>query len=518
MSLAEYRRRRRFSVTPEPRPKQPAGERPPGPGKPGRVTGNRFVIQKHDATHIHYDLRLELDGVLKSWACPKGLATPHYRKKLAVQVEDHPIEYLDFEGEIPEGEYGAGKVEIWDRGTYETFEEPHEALEKGVLTVIFHGEKATGEFTLVHMQGKGRAWLCLLNKMEKLNPDLREEGKAAPFPSSIHPMQAALAPGPFDSDDFLYEIKFDGIRAISYLDADGGLSIMSRNQVEQAGRYPEFANFGKIFLASELVVDGEIVALDEQGVSRFQLLQGRMGLTDPGAIKQAAAEIPVRYYIFDILYLDGRDLTGLPLWRRKEILSRIFLSHKFLRETEGIEAQGTAFFNAAKELGLEGVMAKRRDGLYRQRRTRDWQKIKAVREQEFVIGGYTDPQGGRPYFGALLLGFYRGRDLIYAGHVGTGFTEDMLHRLYELMRPLEQAASPFAEEPRPNQPVHWVMPTLVAQVKFTQWTREGSLRHPSFLGLRDDLKPRQVVREEERGRRRAAGEGGHGQAQRRKAG
>ncbi len=491
MSFEEYRRRRRFTVTPEP-PGKVEPTRPPG--------GNRFVIQKHDATHIHYDLRLEMGGVLKSWACPKGLATPHYRKKLAVQVEDHPLAYIDFEGEIPEGEYGAGKVAIWDRGTYEIFEDPAAALEKGALTVLLEGGKVSGEFTLVHMKGKGRNWLVLLNKIERLNPELRREGRAAAMPARVRPMRAELAPAPFDSPEHLFEIKFDGIRAVSYLAADGSLSIMSRNQNEQSFRYPEFANFGKMFLAGEIVVDGEIVVLDEQGVSRFQLLQGRMGLTGAAEIARAREALPARYYIFDILYLDGRDLTGLPLSLRKEILMQVFMPHKYLGLSEWIQGDGKAFFGAARELGLEGVMAKSKSGPYRQKRSRDWQKIKAVREQEFVIGGYTEPQGGRPYFGALLVGFYRGRDLFYAGHVGTGFSDETLKRLYGLMEPLEQRQAPFSVAPRPNQPAHWIRPRLVAQVKFTEWTREGLLRQPVFLGLRDDIRPSQVVREEERGR------------------
>jgi bifunctional non-homologous end joining protein LigD len=488
MSLTEYQRRRRFAVTPEPRPGPPAV--PAG--------GNRFVIQKHDASHIHYDLRLELDGALKSWACPNGLATPHDRKKLAVRVEDHPLEYIDFEGQIPEGEYGAGKVEIWDSGVFETFEDPAAALEKGVLTVILVGGKVSGEFSLVHMKDKGRNWLILLNKMELLNQDLRREGRAAAMPKRIHPMQAVLAPEPFGSPDYLYEIKFDGVRAVSFLAADGSLSIKSRNGNEQAFRYPELAGLGKTFLAGELVVDGEIVALDENGVSRFQLLQERMGLSAPGQIEQAREALPVQYYIFDILYLDGRDLTGLPLSRRKEILRRVFMPHKYIRLSEHVAAEGVQFFNAARDLGLEGVIAKRLSSSYQQKRSRDWQKIKAIRQQEFVIGGFTEPRGGRARFGALLLGYYREGRLVFAGQVGSGFSDDTLERLYQMMAPLEQPEPPYVEAVIPNQPVHWIKPQLVAEVKFTEWTREGALRHPVYLGLRDDILPEAVEREEDR--------------------
>ncbi len=487
MSLGEYRRRRRFGVTPEPEP----GRRPPV-GEERR----RFVIQKHDATHIHYDLRLELERVLRSWACPKCLATPHYRKKLAVQVEDHPLDYIDFEGVIPEGEYGAGKVEIWDRGTYRTSRDPAAALEKGVLTVILEGEKVRGEFTLVHMKGKGRNWLVLLNKPDELDPDLAREGTAAPMPARVVPMQAYQAPAPFDSGEHLFQIKFDGIRALSYLDGGGSLSIRTRNQKEQAFRYPELANFGKMFLAREMVADGEIVALDERGISRFQLLQARMNLTGVREIKQAAATTPIRYYIFDLLYLNGRDLTGLPLARRLQILERIFIPHKYLRRTESIAGEGEAFFRAARELGLEGIMAKRRTAPYRQRRSRDWLKIKAVQEQEFVIGGFTEPRGSRTHFGALLLGYYDGGRLVYAGHVGSGFSEEALARLHALMLPLETAGTLFAAPPAADERTHWIRPELVAQVKFSEWTREGVLRQPVFLGLRQDKRARDVVREE----------------------
>lgn len=486
MRLDEYRRRRRFGVTPEPEPDR----RPPA------GAGRRFVIQKHDASHLHYDLRLELDGVLKSWACPKCLPTPHYGKKLAVQVEDHPLEYIDFAGAIPEGEYGAGKVEIWDRGTYGTFRDPVAALNKGVLTVSLEGEKVRGEFTLVHMKGKGRNWLVLLNKPELLNPDLAGEGAPAPMPARVTPMQAYQAPGPFDADDFIFQIKFDGVRALSYLGAGGSLSIRTRNQKEQAFRYPELANFGEMFLAREMVADGEIVALDERGISRFQLLQARMNLSGAREIKQAARDMPVRYYIFDLLYLNGRDFTGLPLARRQEILERIFIPHKYLRRTESIVSGGVAFFNAARELGLEGIMAKRRAAPYRQKRARDWLKIKAVHEQEFVIGGYTEPRGGRACFGALLLGYYRSRRLIYAGRVGTGFSEEALARLHALMAPLETDRPPFATAPAANERAHWLKPKLIVQVKFSEWTREGALRQPVFLGLRQDKRPRDVVREE----------------------
>ncbi len=498
MSLQEYERRRRFGVTPEPRPRKRPGRPGSTEAQPAGPQERRFVIQKHDASHIHYDLRLELDGMLKSWACPKCLATPHYPRKLVMQVEDHPLEYLDFEGVIPAGEYGAGKVEIWDQGVYQTYDDAAAGLEKGVMTFNLKGVKVRGEFTLVHMKGKGKAWLILLNKPERLNPDLAGTGSAGPMPSQVEPMQAFLAAGPFDSAEHLFEVKLDGIRAVCYLRSDGRVSVRSRNNKEQAFRYPEFANLGKLFLAREMVVDGEIVALDEQGISRFQLLQARINLSGETQIKPAGKAMPARYFIFDLLYLDGRDLAGLPLWSRKQILERIFMPHKFLRRTDWLDTGGRAFFHAARELGLEGVMAKRKQSPYRQKRSRDWLKIKAVSEQEFVIGGYTRPLGSRSHFGALLLGFYEDGDLMYAGHVGTGFSEEALSVLWRRMQPLKTDRPPFNIAPRSNEPAQWIRPRLVAQIKFAEWTRDGRLRQPVFLGLREDIDPKNVVREEKR--------------------
>lgn len=486
MSLKEYGRKRDFARTPEPGPQSGAG----------RKQAPRFVIHRHDATRLHFDLRLEHGGVLKSWAVPKGLPTPHDARKLAVSVEDHPLEYLAFSGRIPEGEYGAGKVEIWDTGTWIPKDDPDTGLKKGKLTFELEGGKVRGEFTLARMNDDD--WLIILAKTRELNPDLGAAGKAAPMPRAVAPMLAVLAESAFSSPDYLYEIKFDGMRAISYLDADGRLSIMSRNQKEQAFRYPELGDLAAHFLAAELVVDGEIVAMDEQGVSRFQLLQGRLNLSGATDIERASATTPAFYYVFDILYLNGRDLSGMPLVERKAVLSRIFLPQKHIRLSEWVEEAGEAMFAFARERDLEGVVAKRRTAPYRQKRSRDWLKFKAVREQEFVIGGFTRPRRSRAYFGALLLGLYEGEDLVYAGHVGTGFSEESLRQLHEIMEPLVQEEPPFKEPPQPNEPASWLRPELVAEVKFAEWTREGLLRQPVFLGLRFDISPRDCVREEKK--------------------
>ncbi len=544
MSLEEYRRKRRPGVTPEPLPGGPPGadeaageklpvvegaaaDQPHATDQPDAA--HRFVIHKHDASRLHYDLRLEHDGVLKSWAVPKGLATPHDPRKLAVQVEDHPLEYIDFQGEIPKGEYGAGQVEIWDEGVYEQVDDFTAGLESGKLTFRLRGAKVEGEFSLVRMKGKeaargggsagahrttsaahrsegtrahhapgnkGSDWLILLHKHVRLDPDLAVEETPAKQPRQVEPMKAVLGDRPFDCDEFVYEIKFDGVRAVAFIFADGAESIQSRNRKELAAAYPELADLGSHFLAAEVIADGEIVALDERGVSSFQLLQSRLNLSNAAEIKRAAGAVPVYLYLFDLLFLNGRDLTGLPLSRRRQILERIFIPGKYIRLTEPIERQGKAFFAAAAQAGLEGIMAKRKDSAYLQKRSRDWIKLKAVKEQEFVIGGYTAPRGRRSGFGALLIGYYERSRLIYAGHVGSGFSEDALASLMKRMEKLKRKTSPFAEEPTTNQPATWVKPQLVAEVKFAEWTREGSLRQPVFLGLRDDKDPREVVRED----------------------
>ncbi len=508
MNLEEYRRKRRKGATPEPIPKTGPPRPPAGPP--------RFVIHKHDARRLHYDLRLEHHGALLSWAIPKGLATPHDPRKLAVHVEDHPLEYIDFSGEIPAGEYGAGTVEIWDTGVYEPFEDVASSLKEGKLTFHLKGKKVDGEFSLVKMKGKagaqggrksgtgehpaaengGEDWLILLHKKGRLNPDLRTEGTAAKMPAGINPMKAVTGGRPFSSDDFVFEIKFDGIRAVTFLEADGSFSIRSRNRQELAPRFPELAGIGSNFLAEEAIVDGEIVALDGRGVSRFQLLQGRINLAGEQAVKRAAGENPAYYYIFDLMHLNGRDLTGLPLERRKELLARILIPSRRVRLTEWIEGLGEAFFNAARESGLEGVMAKSRFSPYLEKRTRNWIKLKTIHQQEFVIGGFTEPRGQRSGFGALLLGYYRNGDLVFAGHVGTGFSGQVLDELYRRMEQLKQKQSPFKPAPRTNTPARWIKPELVAEIRFAEWTREGSLRQPVYLGLRTDLDPREVVREE----------------------
>ncbi|MDO8736336.1 MAG: DNA ligase D, partial [Thermoleophilia bacterium] len=298
------------------------------------------------------------------------------------------------------------------------------------------------------------------------------------------------------SPDFIYEIKYDGVRALAFLRGDGKASLVSRNHKDLTSRFPELADIGDHFLAGEMVVDGEIVAQDERGVSRFQLLQGRINLTGETGIREASRSTPAYYYVFDILYLDGRDLTMLPLERRREILGRVFIPHRHIRVSEMIDEQGEAFFEAASANGLEGIMAKRKDSSYQQKRSRDWVKLKVINQQEFVIGGYTQPRGSRAGFGALLIGYYDGPQLVYAGHVGSGFNEELLEDIYQRMKQIERPDTPFDKEPKTNEPAHWVEPEMVAEIKFSEWTRDGNLRHPVFIGLRSDIIASDVFREE----------------------
>ena len=491
MSLREYEQKRDFAATTE-----------PAPGEAG-PPGSRFVLHKHDASHVHYDLRLESGGVLVSWAVPRGLPTPHDPRKLAVHVEDHPIEYLDFRGEIPAGQYGAGTMEIWDGGIREDLDDFTAGLEKGKLSFRLRGSRVEGEFSLVRLKGREREqekeWLIILHDPAGLNPKLKTVGRAAVMPATVEPMLAVLASAPFDSADYVFEIKYDGMRALARVGEAGGASLISRNGREQVSRFPELAGLAGNFLASEFIADGEIAALDERGVSRFQLLQQRLNLTDEAAARQAAARAPAYYFVFDLLFVDGRDLRQLAFSERRAILEQVMLPHKHVRLSELFQVSGTTFFAAARENGLEGIIAKRRDSPYRGKRSRDWLKIKVTREQEFVIGGYTAPSGSRPHFGALLLGVYDGDDLVYAGGVGTGFTVAELKRLKGLMVPLTERESPFTEPPAVDGAI-WVRPVLVARVKFAEWTREGNLRQPVYLGLREDIAPRDCVRENEQRR------------------
>jgi bifunctional non-homologous end joining protein LigD len=536
MSLREYKGKRHFDATPEPKGKKKRG---PGP--------LRFVAQKHEARRLHYDFRLELDGVLKSWAVPKGPSLDPSDKRLAVMVEDHPLDYRTFEGVIPEGNYGAGTVIVWDEGTYEApgttgRAESEEAiragLAKGHIRFVLHGHKLKGEFSLVKLKrsDKQNEWLLFKHKdafasganvlddarsvrsgktlttmatgspaewksnRPATSPALRlpsKKPKAAvkqvrapadaprgEFPHDIEPMLACPVDAPFDKRAWIFEVKWDGYRAIAEVQKKK-IRLYSRNLLPFEARYPAIVESLRN-LGHEAVLDGEVVVVDERGRSRFQLLQ----------TYQKTGKCRLVYYVFDLLYLDGRDLRSLPLRKRKEVLAKLIVGMPNIRLSEHIEEQGTAFFQAAMARGLEGIIAKDAQSPYRSgRRCKEWLKVKVHRQQEAVIGGFTEPRGSRVGLGALLLGVYDGDDLVYIGHTGGGLDDQGLADLRARLEPLAQQECPFRERPKANAPVHWVKSTLVCEVTFQEWTEDGRMRHPIFIGLREDKPAREVHRE-----------------------
>jgi bifunctional non-homologous end joining protein LigD len=525
--LTTYRQKRDPERTPE-----PFGGRPP--------TGGRlFVVQKHAARRLHYDLRLEMDGVLKSWAVPKGPSVHAEEKRLAVHVEDHPIEYGDFEGVIPPGNYGAGSVIVWDRGWYRSAkpEDPLTQLARGKLEVEIFGHKMRGRWTLARMSGKDKDWL-LLKKADgaAVPPDAAElterypqsvlsgltveemanaSGRLATIRARLDALEAprgeviarrqpftlaTLAERPFSDPAWVFEIKYDGVRVLASRRGDR-VELYGRSGQDTTSRYPEVVRALRALPVESFVIDGEIVALDDAGRPSFQRLQPRMALTDPREIERMAAQRPAIGVFFDCLMLDDRDLRRLPLVDRKECLRLLVPSLGAVRYGDHVMGEGKAFFDLASEQRLEGMVAKRARSVYSGARTRDWIKIKCQRRQEFVIGGYTDPQGSRGHFGALHLGVYDGPAatprLVYVSKVGTGFDDAGLKAVLDKLRPLARATPPFGGGAIPTgRGHHWVEPRLVAEVRFTDWTEDGGLRHPTFIGLRDDKKPLECRREE----------------------
>jgi bifunctional non-homologous end joining protein LigD len=508
--LTTYRRKRRFQWTPEPRGKRQRSSK--------RL---HFVVQKHQASHLHYDFRLELDGVLKSWAVPKGPSLNPKVKRLAVMVEDHPLDYRIFEGTIPEGNYGAGTVMIWDEGTYETAgaesraaseEAVREGLERGRLHITLHGHKLRGEFTLIKLQrGKPNEWLLSKNRdsfateSDGNEEDLPVKGRptragvarratsgaeprkskksaaAAPMPHDVRPMLATLVDKPFDRQGWIFETKWDGYRAIAEI-TDGKVRLYSRNQKSFDKRFAPVVESLKS-LGHDALLDGEIVALDDGGQSHFQLLQNY----------QKTGRGNLVYCVFDLLYLDGKDLRPLPLLRRKEMLAKVLGKHPQVMLSEHVEGDGKAFFKAATAHGLEGIIAKDGASIYREGiRSHEWLKIKTHRRQEAVIAGYTEPRGSRKALGALVLGVYDHGNLTYVGHAGGGLDSSDLESMLARLRPLQQKSSPFTEPPATNAPVHWVKPVLVCEVKFQEWTSDGRMRQPIFVGMREDKPAREV--------------------------
>lgn len=601
MALEEYKRKRRFEETPEP------------PPKVATKAGNRFVVQKHDATRLHYDFRLEMEGVLKSWAVPKGPSLDPGDKRLAMQVEDHPVSYFDFEGNIPENNYGAGTVIVWDVGTWQplspvavngkyvpgTEAEAATMIAKGDLKFRLNGKRLKGDFALVKMRGrrpgsKGNEWLMIkkhddqvvegydiealdqsvlsgrtleqvagdagsaewksrpggrgklkaawladaVARVEKKNEKKKKQeldtgdteerrGKAKkkssvssvvkavpstaestskgvkrPMPLKIHPMLAESIEKPFDGEEWLFEIKWDGYRAIAFIDG-GKVRLVSRNQNDLTPRYPELKDMAQYIDAKTAILDGEVVALDEEGKASFSLMQQRTGFRTGGRRAVANAAVPVLYYAFDLLYLDGYDWRRVALEERKRKLKDLVLAGDSVRYSDHYENRGKALFDMAQKTGLEGIVAKKRASFYEERRSREWQKIKIRKRIECVIGGYTEPEGSRSHFGSVVLGLYdkKGR-LIHVGQAGSGFNQKSLGEISKVLKNLETKKNPFFGEVEALRKVSWVKPELVAEIEYGEWTdgtSEGSerkLRAPVFLGLRDDKDPKECMLDE----------------------
>jgi bifunctional non-homologous end joining protein LigD len=475
--LNEYRARRRFGVTAEPRG---------GAASAGRAP--RFVIQEHHATRLHWDLRLERDGALASWAIPKGLPEAPRENHFAAATEDHPLEYLDFEGEIPRGEYGAGRVSIWDRGTYECLKwEPRK------IEVALHGERVHARYALFAI-GRDQApgdWM--IHRMDPPADPGRE-----PMPQRLEPMLARSGELPRGDRGWAYEIKWDGVRAIAY-SRPGELVLQSRNLNDITDRYPELGRLNRALSSHSAILDGELVAFDDEGRPSFSALQRRMHIGSPAQARRLARSAPVTYVLFDLLWLDGHSLMPLPYAERRSRLRELRLQGASWQTPDHVVGHGAAVLEASAERGLEGIVAKRLDSTYQPGlRTASWIKIKNSASQEVVIGGWMPGKGRRSKrIGALLVGVHeRGGGLRYAGRVGTGFTERELDRLAGLLEPLRRSTTPFATgPPSPPRGAIFCEPLLVAEVEFREWTSSGSLRQPSYKGLRDDKPASQVVRE-----------------------
>ncbi|MGA8150654.1 MAG: non-homologous end-joining DNA ligase [Terriglobales bacterium] len=599
MALEEYQRKRRFEETPEP------------PPKVEKKSGHRFVVQKHSATRLHYDFRLEMEGVLKSWAVPKGPSLDPADKRLAMQVEDHPVSYFDFEGTIPEGNYGAGTVIVWDVGTWEPLSpqlvngkyvatsdaEAAAMLTKGDLKIRLHGERLKGDFALIHIKGrrpgsKGTEWLLIKKQDEDVikgyniedydtsvlsnktiaqiagdadsaqwkssRPASRGKVKApwvaetlakldkrkqknvaaekadpvekkkiskptpaiepktprrsalsasyavkelpgavkGPIPTAITPMLATSVDKPFDNAEWVFEIKWDGYRAVSFI-TDGKVRLVSRNQNDLTSQFAELRKLPELVKAGTAVLDGEVVALDEQGRASFSLMQQRTGFSSHGRRGAGRNDLQIVYYVFDLIYLDGYDLRRVPLEDRKRALSQIIVPNDLVRYSEDFP-QGVALFEAAKQQGLEGILAKRRGSHYEERRTREWLKIKITQTVDCVIGGYTDPEGSREYLGAIVLGLYdTDGHLVHVGQAGTGFDQKTLQQVWQVLKELETSRSPFYGLVEAAH-AHWVKPKRIAEIKFTEWTHETAeggpkLRAPVFMALRDDKDPKECT-------------------------
>ena len=551
MGLREYHRKRDFAITPEPK-----GEESPR-------SGRSFCIQKHAATRLHYDFRLEMEGVLKSWAVPKGPSFDPADKRLAMMTEDHPIDYGDFEGIIPAGQYGGGTVLLWDRGTWEPLEDPHQGLRKGALKFRLDGEKLKGKWTLVKIKGRdarddAKSWLLIKERDElvqsssaydvtqqrpesvstgrtleeiaadrdrvwnsnrdgsgpsgevrgtarpaaraaRVKPATAKDAAAVPgarkgpLPAAVKAQLATLVDDPPAGDEWLHEMKFDGYRILARLQ-NGKARLMSRNGKDWTAQFPTVAAAVEALPVRTALLDGEVAVVLPSGTTSFQALQNALTAADKGALA---------YFLFDLVHLETVSLARAPLEERKTLLHGLLSrlpAGSPLRYSDHVAGSGREFFAQACKMGLEGIVSKRRDAPYQAGRTKTWLKTKCLLRQEFVIGGYTDPEGSRVGLGSLLLGVHDAAGgLDFAGKVGTGFSSKLLQELRRRLTALDQPRSPFKQARIPGVTrAHWVKPELVGEVEFTEWTSDGRLRHPSFQGLREDKSARDVVRERPR--------------------